>query len=222
MSGAYALGALDPDEVRAVDEHLAGCAECRQELAELEEMKEFLAEVPPEAFLDGPPADGDLLLQRTLREVRSTAVESAPVAAKKRRLWLLVAAAIVAIAGALGGGVVIGRQTVDDTAGTPPAGSKQATVTDGKTGATMATTVEPRAGWSWVTVNITGLKAGAECEMVVTDQTGKTYIAGSWVVSEKAAREGSRFGGGVLLPIDRVTSVEIKTSQGEHVVTTPV
>ena len=68
--GAYALGALEPDEVREVDEHLATCAECRAELAELEEMKEFLGEVPPEAFLEGPPADGDLLLQRTLREVR--------------------------------------------------------------------------------------------------------------------------------------------------------
>ena len=75
--GAYSLGALEPDEVREIDEHLAGCAECRQELAELDEMKEFLGEVPPEAFLDGPPADGDLLLQRTLREVRSTAAASA-------------------------------------------------------------------------------------------------------------------------------------------------
>ena len=86
----------------------------------------------------------------------------------------------------------------------------------------MATTVEPRAGWSWIQVNITGLKAGAECEMVVTDKAGKTWVAGSWVVSAKAAREGSRFGGGVLVPIDQVQSVEIRTLQGQHVVTTPV
>ncbi|GAA1575113.1 zf-HC2 domain-containing protein [Kribbella sancticallisti] len=222
--GAYALGALDPDEVREVDEHLAGCADCRQELAELEEMKEFLGEVPPEAFLDGPPPDGDLLLQRTLREVRSAAAEPAPVVEKKKRnVWLLVAAALVLIAGALGGGVLIGRQSVDDTAGTPPAGSKVVTATDATTGATMATTVEPRAGWSWINVKITGgLKAGAECEMLVTDKAGKTYVAGSWVISEKAAREGSRFSGGVLLPIDQVTSVQVRTVQGENVVTTPV
>ena len=229
--GAYSLGALEPDEVREVDEHLAGCAECRQELAELDEMKEFLGEVPPEAFLDGPPADGDLLLQRTLREVRAAAVEpevEAPAAASvgtgpKRGRWLAVAAAVVVIAGALGGGVLIGRQSVDTTVATDvPAGSKQVTATDAQTGAKMATTVEPRAGWSWINVNITGLKAGAVCEMLVTDKAGKTYIAGSWVVSEKSAREGSRFGGGVLLPIDQVKSVEIKTVQGEHVVTTPV
>jgi hypothetical protein len=224
--GAYALGALEPDEVREVDEHLAGCAECRQELTELEEMKEFLGEVPPEAFLDGPPADGDLLLQRTLREVRSAAAEPAPAAPaaapKKRSKWMTVAAAVVVFAGALGGGVLIGRQSVDEVASTTPAGSKQVTVTDANTGVKMATTVEPRAGWSWVNVNVSGLKAGAECQMLVTDKAGKTYVAGSWVVSYQAARDGSRFGGGVLVPIDQVQSVEIKTAQGEHVVTAPV
>ena len=222
-----ALGALEPDEVREVDEHLAGCAEGRAELAELEEMKEFLGEVPPEAFLDGPPTDGDLLLQRTLREIRSAAAATpppvAPVARRRRSPWLLVAAAVVVVAGALGGGVLIGRQTaVDATADAPPAGSKVVTATDTGTGATMKTTVEPRTGWSWIVVNISGLKAGDECEMVVTDKSGRTWIAGSWVISEKAAREGSRFGGGVLVPPDQVRSVEIKTVQGEHLVTTPV
>jgi hypothetical protein len=218
--GAYVLGALEPDEVREVDEHLAGCAEGRAELAELEEMKEFLGEVPPEAFLDGPPADGDLLLQRTLREVRS--IPAPPVRGRRSR-WLWVAAAVVVVAGALGGGVLIGRQTAGDaTADAPPPGSKVVSATDASTGTTMETTVEPRTGWSWIVVNISGVKAGDECEMLVTDKSGRTWVAGSWVISEKAAREGSRFGGGVLVPPDQVQSVEIKTVQGEHLVTTPV
>jgi anti-sigma-K factor RskA len=223
--GAYVLGALEADEVREVDEHLAGCADCQAELVELEEMKEFLGEVPPEAFLDGPPADGDLLLQRTLREVRAaSAPESVVAAPKKRGRWLAVAAAVVVLAGAIGGGVLIGRQTVDTPVAvdTVPAGSKQVKVTDASTGTTMATTVEPRAGWSWINVNVAGLKAGAECQLFVTDKAGKTYSAGSWVVSEKGAREGSRFGGGVLVPIDQVRSVEIKTVQGQHVVTASI
>lgn len=219
--GAYALGALEPDEAREVEQHLAGCAECRAELAEFEEMKEFLGEVPPEAFLDGPPADGDLLLQRTLRAARVESATSAGV--KPRRRWLLAAAAVVVVAGALGGGVAIGRQSVDQVvAEDTPAGSKQVSATDAVTGTTMATTVEPRTGWSWIVVNLTGLKAGAECEMLVTDKTGRTWTAGSWIVSDKAAREGSRFGGGVLVPLEQVRSVEIRTVQGEHVVTTQV
>ncbi|MEV5962239.1 zf-HC2 domain-containing protein [Kribbella sp. NPDC051952] len=226
--GAYALGALEPAEAREVDEHLATCAECRAEVAELEEMKEFLGEVPPEAFLEGPPEGGDLLLQRTLREVRelspaepasSGPAHAAPV--KGRSRWLMVAAALVVIAGAVGGGVAIGRQTAPE-ADAPVAGSKQVTATDAATGATMATTVEPRAGWSWIRVNVKGLKAGAQCEMFVIDKSGKVWNAGSWLVSAKAAREGSTFGGGVIVPQDQVRSVEIKTLQGNHVVTAKI
>lgn len=214
--GAYALGALDPDEAREVDAHLATCHECRAELAELEELNEFLDDIPPEAFLEGPPADGDLLLQRTLREVRTPAAPK-----QKRSRWLWVAAVVVLIAGALGGGVLIGRQTVDTTA-EPPPGSKQVTVTDASTGTTMATTVEPRSGWSWIRVHLSGLKAGTECEMLVTDKSGKTWVAGSWVVSDKAANDGSYFGGGVLVPLDQIRTVEIRTVKGQHVVTTTI
>jgi anti-sigma factor RsiW len=222
LLGPYVLGVLEPAEVREVEEHLPGCTDCRQQLAELEEMKQFLGEVPPEAFLDGPPTDGDLLLQRTLRASR--AVEDPParaVASSSRPRWLMVAAsAAVIAAAALGGGVLIGRETVEYASDQPTAvaGSRHATATEAAT--TMATTVEPRAGWSWVNVKISGLKAGAECEMVVTDADGKTHVAGSWVVSEEAARDGSMFSGGVQVPVDQVASVEVKTAQGEHVVTT--
>jgi hypothetical protein len=217
--GAYALGALEPSEAQEVDEHLATCAECRAELAELEEMKEFLGEVPPEAFLDGPPEGGDLMLRRTLREVRELASEPAAVPAppKRRSRWLMVAAAVVVVAGALGGGVLLGRQTAPDP-NQPVAGSKQVTTTDTATGATMAATVEPRTGWSWVRVQVKGLKAGDECQMIVTDESGTSWVAGSWVVSDKAAQDGSTFGGGVLVPLDKVQSVEIKTVQGKHLV----
>ena len=102
------------------------------------------------------------------------------------------------------------------------AGSQKVEATDSTTGATMATTLEPREGWSWVKVQVTGLKARARCELIVTAKDGKTYVAGSWLVSEKAAREGSQFGGGVLVPVGDVASVEVRTAEGEHVVTTPI
>lgn len=228
--GAYALGALEPAEVAAVDEHLATCAECRAELVELNEMKDFLGEVPPEAFLEGPPEGGDLLLQRTLREVREPQVQEPdvrepqtqdPQVRPKRSRWLLVAAAVVVVAGALGGGVVLGRSTAPD-ADQPVAGSKQVTTSDTTTGVTMAATVEPRAGWTWVKVNVSGLTAGDQCVMVITDKSGASWVAGSWLVSEKAAKSGSAFGGGVLIPPDQVRSVEIRTVQGKHVVTATI
>ena len=100
-------------------------------------MKEFLGEVPPEAFLEGPPEGGDLLLQRTLREVRRarTYRTSQANCAKRRSRWLMVAAAVVVVAGALGGGVVSGGQYCTGRPITPVAGSKQVTATDATTGA---------------------------------------------------------------------------------------
>jgi hypothetical protein len=222
--GPYVLGALGPDEARAVEQHLAECADCRREVAELQETKDLLGEVPPEAFLDGPPDDGDLVLQRALRAAREAEPRPAAEQLSRRLRWVPAAAAAAVIAAvALGGGVFIGQRTADPgVSQSPVAGSKQVKATDSTTGATMATIVEPREGWSWVKVQVTGLEEGAECELVVTGKDGKTYVAGSWLVSEKAAREGSRFGGGVLLPIGEVASVEVRTAEGEHVVTTTI
>ncbi|MDX2967983.1 anti-sigma factor family protein [Kribbella solani] len=216
--GAYALGALEPSEIESIDRHLATCAECRAELAELTGLTDVLGAVPPEAFLDGPPDGSDLLLQRTLREVREPQVPVDAPVARRRTPWLLVAAAVVVVAGALGGGVALGRSTAPS--GTEPvAGSRQVTTSDTISGAKMATTVEPRSGWTWVQVQVTGLKAGDQCEMVVYDKSGEPWTAGSWLVSEQAAKDGSTFGGGVLVPLDQVQSVEIKTLQGQHVIT---
>jgi hypothetical protein len=73
--GIYVLGAIDPDERALVDAHVAGCRECREELAGLAGLpallsrvdadeigRIFLADADPEADLDlgrstGPGAD---------------------------------------------------------------------------------------------------------------------------------------------------------------------
>ncbi|MEU3727313.1 zf-HC2 domain-containing protein, partial [Streptomyces sp. NPDC031705] len=77
LLGAYVLGVLDEEEVRRVGEHLGDCVRCREEVAALREMERVLGEVPEEAFLDGPPPGGDLLLQRTLRQVRGERASAA-------------------------------------------------------------------------------------------------------------------------------------------------
>src|SRR5215471_2605101 len=44
--GVYVLGAIDPAERAQVDEHLATCAECREELASLAGLPAMLRKVP--------------------------------------------------------------------------------------------------------------------------------------------------------------------------------
>jgi anti-sigma factor RsiW len=67
----YLIHSLTPEQQAQVEEHLAGCAECRAEVESLREWTAALEAVPEAMLLDGPPDDADLLLQRTLREFRA-------------------------------------------------------------------------------------------------------------------------------------------------------
>src|SRR5262249_23557492 len=127
LLGAYALGGLDPREAQLVHDHLLTCAECRREVAEFADLRSAMDDVPPEAFLDGPPDGGDLRLRRTTRA--AGAEPPAALAARPRRSFALVAASvIIAAAVALGGGILIGRQTADS--GSPPVALNSHEATD--------------------------------------------------------------------------------------------
>jgi anti-sigma factor RsiW len=232
---AYALGALDPDEARAVDAHLAGCAQCRVELRELSELEAALGEVPPEAFLDGPPEGGDLLLQRTLRRVRTerTRVE------RPRRL--LVAAGVAAlVAAALAGGTLFGRSTAPApqaggggtptasapaSVSAPPSVAPSARVfaaTDPKTGASMTVALTPAAGWVRVHVKADGIKTGEKCRLEVVDRNGAHTQAGSWLVSATGEKQGTVLDGTALVAPVNVASVDVVTFDGRRLVSVPV
>src|SRR4051794_40505270 len=148
----YVLGALDETDRRRVDEHLAGCERCRAELLVLDETRTVLDAVPVEAFLDGPP-DGDLVLQRVLRDVRR---ESAR--ADLRRRGLIAAAAVVIAGAALAGGLLLGRDLnppgqfaqpapVTSAPAPQPSGVLVGSHTDPDTGVRATVRVTPAAGW---------------------------------------------------------------------------
>ena len=101
--GAYLLGGLDSEEARAVEEHVASCAECRAEVEQLEVLPAMLDVVPAARAED-------------LAEVpTSVATEPAPptllskVRARRRSLRLRVAGVIAgAAAASLAGGLALG------------------------------------------------------------------------------------------------------------------
>lgn len=227
--GAYALGVLDPEETRAVELHLASCAACRLELAGLDEARAMLGEVPPEVFLDGPPDGGDLMLQRTLRRVRTESTRG-----DRQRMALVAASVAVLVAAALGSGVLVGR----GTAGSQPAqvappsaapastspvpGVRTATVKDLRTGVVMTTSVTPAAGWVRVHAKVDGVAAGKKCRLVVVARDGSSVEAGSWLVSPKGEMEGTSLDGAALVAPAEVASVDVVTFDGERLVSVPV
>lgn len=225
LLGAYVLGALDEQEVRAVDEHLASCPDCTREIEDLRAMEAYLGEVPPEAMLDGPPEGGDLLLQRTLRQVRA---ERGGVA--RRRQFALGAAAAVVAALVLGAGVFVGKATSPDVTALPtpttvapdPAGTKLATATDPVTKASMTVKVIPAAGWVRTNVAVNGIPEGEKCRIFVVAKDGSRQEAGSWVVSKKGATEGANLDGAALVPPNDVKSVVVENFAGKKFVEVPI
>jgi putative zinc finger protein len=225
LLGAYALGGLDAREAQAVHDHLATCPECRREVADLTDLRVAMDDVPPEAFLDGPPDGGDLLLRRTIRAARAEApalLATAPV--RPRRSFALVAASvIIAAAVALGGGILIGRQTAPESS-TQAVGpnARQAAGTDQQTGATLNVALTPQAGWVRVHAVAGGIPAGEPCQLLVVKKDGGTVLAGSWMVSERGAREGTTLDGSALVDPSQVQSIDVETTSGKRYVSIPV
>jgi anti-sigma-K factor RskA len=91
LSAAYALHALDVEEERAYEDHLAHCAACRDEVASFQEVAGQMAyavEAP------APPAD---LRTRILDRARAERATVVPL----RRRWAFPVAATAAVAASL-------------------------------------------------------------------------------------------------------------------------
>ena len=224
--GAYALGVLDDDEWAAVHSHVEGCPQCRREVADLRDMEAMLGEVPPEAFLEGPPPGGGLLLQRTLRQVR----DQGRGRDRRRRATAAVAAAVIA-AVAIGGGVLLGRSTapagqrVTALPSAPAASApapRLAAATDFATGASMNVEVRPAAGWVRVRATVAGVPAGEQCRLYVLSRGGGRELAGSWLVSESGASAGTTVEGSAIVAPDDVSGVQVETYAGNALVTVPI
>jgi anti-sigma-K factor RskA len=94
LAAAYVLDALDPDERRAFEVHLDGCATCAEEIRSLGRVAELLPHTVPQHT---PPA---ALRARMLGAVLPAAQPVTEVHHRARSsAWLPLAAAIVAAAG---------------------------------------------------------------------------------------------------------------------------
>lgn len=218
LVGAYVLNTMDPSERAEMDEHLKGCATCRTELAELDAVRDVLGEIPPEALLHEPP-DADLVLQRTLRQIRTE-----KNSAGNMRRGLAIAAATVGILGAVAVGVGVGRVT----SGSPSTvvagptasvsvqpGTRTGTVVDPHTNARLTASLTPAAGWVRVNASITGIPAGENCRLLLVARDGSREVAGGWVVSSQSATDGTNLDGSVAIPPADVVGVEVRDTAGK-------
>jgi hypothetical protein len=182
--GVYVLGAIDPAERAVVDEHLAVCLDCREELAGLAGLPALLRKIPLEeaeqlvasdAGTGSDTGSHDLLeslLRRTARVRRS------------HRLRNLVAAAAVVLV-ALGGGGFAASTLLHG--GAQPAASAKGwqtvTVSDSQTHAVMTVDYTPTQWGTLMQIQVKGLTAGTDCQFVVVDAAGHRWTVGGWRLS---------------------------------------
>jgi anti-sigma factor RsiW len=194
LTAAYALDALDPEEARAYEEHLATCPECRRELAGLSGAAGALA-----FAVDSPPPP-EALRGRILEAARAERANVVPL----RPRWTAAAKVVAAAAAcaAIGFGVwaaTLSRSLEHERSAREQADLALAVLSDPKASRTALT---GSAGGSLV------VSTNGEAALVVSRldraPSGKTYEA--WVIENgKPLRAGTFAGGGDLtvLRLDR-------------------
>jgi len=171
--GAYVLGHLDPAEQDAVASHLATCADCRAELAELTPVADALtgakrssmrtADRVPEGLRSRMEA---AIRAETSRQRRSRVVRSAGA--------VLVAAAVIVL-------MVIGVGSLLDRTPAAPVPEVIAVQVDSDLDSVTASAGLIAHTWGVeVKLQATGLDAGATYQAVVLGSDDRTYPAGTF------------------------------------------
>ncbi|MFB9238033.1 anti-sigma factor family protein [Plantactinospora siamensis] len=204
--GAYAIGALDPENTERFEEHLAGCWACAAELETLIPVVELLSEVDPTTLpaLDRPPAD-DAMLDRMLVTVARDRRRS------RRQQSLAIAAGLIVLVMATGGALTIGRHSATRTTAAPPAptattstpapgdtwvngepgpgfggpdleGGEKHTATDDSTGVRADLILASKPFGTQLSFAISRLPGPRNCRLVVLRHGGGSEVVSTWMV----------------------------------------
>lgn len=198
--GAYVLGALEPSDRRAVEQHLAGCASCRDELSRLSVLPTLLHRLSPE---EAQANHGEVAQRLSRRVLQSAALE-------RRRLrrsvirWRAAAAAAAAAAAVAG---VVAWAPFED----PP----DRIIVDvvASDAAPVEGTVAAYA-WEWgttVEVRVDGLPAAARYELWAVGLDGHRERAGTWGPTASAS---ALVRGASSIQRDALDRVEVTDPEG--------
>jgi Putative zinc-finger len=186
--GVYVLGAIEPADRAQVDEHLATCAECREELASLAGLPALLRRVPTaEAERLAVADQADSATGETPPDHLLPSLLARTTQARRVRRWRELAAAAAVAVLALGAGAA--GASLLGSGPAPPAAHGQASHTwhtvsavDGRTGATLTVKYASVHWGTMMTAQVSGIPDGTVCQFQVTDTQGHHIMVGGWRV----------------------------------------
>jgi hypothetical protein len=211
--GVYVLGAIGPAERAQVDDHLAVCPWCREQLAGLAGLPGLLRRVPLDEALQagtddasGPPPGPplDRLIDRVSR-IRL-----------RRRLTAAIAAVVIALAAALTV-QVLHTWPASTTAVTAPHWSSVIAGASAATGASAAVRYAAQPWGTELEVRVSGIRAGTRCQVGVINAQGQDIDAGGWII---AGSEYTWYPGSAPWPTDKLRGFVI-TAGGHTLITIP-
>lgn len=224
--GAYLLGGLGPAQRGDVEQHVASCPSCRDELAGLAVVPSLLRRIepPPRLTPAGSPAASDLdgagegeraldsVLPRLLTEVRT---ERAKRRKHDQKLRLVTAVAGVTAAAALAAAVT---PAVVDLPGGGRAPTEIAMAPGGGIPSSGRAGLEGRVWGTSVTLELERLPAGASFVAWAVADDGHRERAAAWGSTPNGT---ARLSGATAIPRTQLARVEVSTTAGKTLLTAP-
>ena len=180
LLGVYVVGAIEPAERTVVDDHLAECQACRDELASLAGLPALLSRVPVEDVERISLAPVELPEPAEPSPELLSSLVSRVSARRRSRMWRAVAAAAAAALIAAGGATAVIQLT-----GHHPASVATDVASGTSRGGTVSAVVDYSAtswGSTAMRVRVSGIPPGTTCQFWVVTHGGRT-LARTWTVA---------------------------------------
>jgi len=193
LLGVYVVGAIDPADRFVVDNHLAGCPDCREELAGLAGLPALLGRVPFEEAelitrIDSERSGAGERADAEPPEAEILTPLLAKVAHRRRvsRWRSLVSVAAVAVIAA---GAAVGAVRLANPPARAPSASASALHWENVQTLNGRVLMDVKyAAVPWGTrldVMVYGIPAGTTCQFWVIGKDGQRWPAGSWKVTHE-------------------------------------
>jgi anti-sigma factor RsiW len=203
-AGAYALGVLDEMDAFHFEDHLRECPRCAVQVTELRpaarQMMLYRQATPRAVHPFAGP--GPRLMDGLLAEVATRRRAG-------RRRWLFAVAACVVFA--------VGGAAVAVFAG-PGEQVNTVAATDAETGVWAEVRAEDKLWGSQIDVHVKDPSGGRACQLVAIGEDGSEETIASWMAPEDSAEPSDMHGGAAMPPKD-ISRFEVRTADGERLVT---